>query len=44
VWKEAWTFKICGKPVDTDITFIPDATGGGTSYVVDMGKAGDKKP
>lgn len=34
VWGEAWTFRMCGQMVDVPITFIPDATGGGTSFVV----------
>lgn len=34
VWDEIWTFRLCGKMVDVAITFIPDATGGGTSFVV----------
>lgn len=34
VWDEAWTFRMCGQMVDVAITFIPDATGGGTSFVV----------
>ncbi|HEY8084902.1 MAG TPA: hypothetical protein VIE69_04795 [Methylophilaceae bacterium] len=44
VWNETWTFLLCGKPVDTDITFVPDATGGGTSFFINMGKVGEKKP
>lgn len=34
VWDEMWTFKLCGKMSDISITFIPDITGGGTSYVI----------
>jgi hypothetical protein len=44
VWNETWTFRLCGKPVDTEITFVPDATGGGTSFFINMGKVGEKKP
>ena len=46
VWKETWTFRACGKIVDVEITFIPDATGGGTSFVIgpiNSGKADGKK-
>lgn len=34
VWSETWAFRLCGQMVDIAITFIPDATGGGTSFVV----------
>ena len=34
VWNETWTFRLCGKMVDVEIMFIPDATGGGTTYVI----------
>ena len=34
VWSEAWTFRMCGQMVDVAITFIPDATGDGTSFVI----------
>lgn len=33
VWNELWTFSICGKMVDVPMTFIPDARGGGTTYI-----------
>jgi hypothetical protein len=32
VWKEVWTFRVCGKMIDVEMTFIPDANGGGTSF------------
>ncbi|MBV8047935.1 MAG: hypothetical protein JO171_12310 [Paludibacterium sp.] len=32
VWNEIWTFRLCGKMQDVAMTFIPDATGGGTSF------------
>jgi len=32
VWNEVWTFRACGKMVDTAMTFIPDANGGGTTF------------
>lgn len=32
VWNEIWTFRLCGQMVDTAMTFIPDANGGGTSF------------
>ncbi len=41
VWNETWTFKLCGQMVDTAITFIPDATGGGTSFVIGPVKPGE---
>jgi len=34
VWGETWTFRMCGQMVDVAITFIPDATGGGTSFMI----------
>lgn len=34
VWNEAWTFRLCGQMVDVGISFIPDTTGGGTTYIV----------
>jgi hypothetical protein len=34
VWNELWTISICGKMVDVPMRFIPDARGGGTTYVV----------
>jgi hypothetical protein len=41
VWGETWTFRLCGQMVDTAITFIPDATGGGTSFKVAPIKLGE---
>lgn len=38
VWSEVWTFRLCGQMADVAITFIPDATGGGTSFVVGPAK------
>lgn len=32
VWKEKWIFRVCGKMVDVDISFVPDANGGGTTF------------
>jgi len=32
VWKEMWTFKMCGQLIDVPIRFTPDASGGGTSF------------
>ncbi|VVE19234.1 hypothetical protein PCA20602_03052 [Pandoraea capi] len=32
VWRERWTFRVCGQMVDVDMTFTPDADGGGTSF------------
>lgn len=32
VWKEMWTFRVCGQMMDVPMTFVPDATGGGTSF------------
>ncbi|AJP56372.1 hypothetical protein UC34_03880 [Pandoraea vervacti] len=32
VWKETWTFRVCGKMVDVDMIFTPDAVGSGTSF------------
>ena len=34
VWSETWTFRMCGQMVDVAITFIPDATGNGTSFKI----------
>ena len=34
VWDERWTFRVCGKTVEVPIRFIPDADGGGTSFVI----------
>ena len=34
VWSEIWTFRLCSQMVDVGVTFIPDATGSGTSYVI----------
>lgn len=34
VWGETWTLRLCQHLVDVPITFIPDATGGGTSFVI----------
>jgi hypothetical protein len=33
VWNENWTFLLCGQRVNVGMTFIPDASGGGTSFV-----------
>jgi len=41
VWNETWTFRLCGKMVDIGISFIPDATGGGTRYVTAPVKPGE---
>jgi hypothetical protein len=32
VWNEIWTFRMCGQMIDVAMTFIPDATGGGTTF------------
>ncbi|WP_150575550.1 hypothetical protein [Pandoraea aquatica] len=32
VWEETWTFRACGRMVDIDMNFLPDADGGGTSF------------
>jgi hypothetical protein len=37
VWNETWTLYVCGSLVDVPITFIPDATGGGTTFAVNNG-------
>jgi hypothetical protein len=34
VWDERWTFRVCGKTVEVPIRFIPDANGGGTTFVI----------
>jgi len=39
VWNEVWTFRACGKMVNTAMTFIPGANGGGTTFT-----AGPVKP
>lgn len=31
IWSELWTFRVCSKMVDVEISFIPDANGGGTT-------------
>jgi hypothetical protein len=43
VWKEIWTFKVCGKTIDVPIAFIPDANGGGTTFRTDPAKLGQAK-
>lgn len=43
VWKETWTFVRCGQMIDVPITFIPDETGGGTSFETDPVKVMDIK-
>lgn len=35
VWREEWTFLVCGAKVKVPMRFVPDANGGGTSYLVD---------
>jgi hypothetical protein len=44
VWNEAWDFRMCGKPVEIEITFIPDTTGRGTSFVINPVKHGENLP
>lgn len=39
VWREVWTFRVCGQMVDVDMVFTPDADGGGTSFKTDGVKA-----
>lgn len=39
VWKEKWTFRLCGQMVDSEMTFIPSPNGG-TRYVVGPANAG----
>jgi hypothetical protein len=41
VWGETWTLRLCGHLVDVPISFIPDATGGGTSFVIAPVKPGE---
>jgi hypothetical protein len=41
VWSETWTFRACGQMLDVSVKFIPDATGGGTSFVTSAVKAGN---
>lgn len=38
VWNELWTFSMCGQMIDVAMTFIPDATGGGTSFMASPAK------
>jgi len=33
VWNETWSFQLCGKTAEVDMTFIPDANGGGTTFI-----------
>jgi hypothetical protein len=33
VWSEIWTFRVCGQMIDVPMTFIPDANGGGTTFI-----------
>jgi hypothetical protein len=33
IWNEAWTFRVCGQAIDVPMTFIPDAVGGGTTFM-----------
>lgn len=33
VWKENWTFLMCGSTAEVEMTFIPDANGGGTTFL-----------
>jgi hypothetical protein len=37
-WQEVWLVNICGHRLNIPITFIPDATGGGTSFSVSSDK------
>jgi len=37
-WQEVWLVNICGHRLNVPITFIPDATGGGTSYSISSDK------
>lgn len=41
VWEEIWTFRLCGQMVETEITFIPDQTGGGTSFSIAPVQSGE---
>lgn len=38
VWNELWTFSMCGQMIDVAMTFLPDATGGGTSFTASPAK------
>jgi len=40
-WQEIWLVNICGHHLNIPITFIPDATGGGTSFSVSSDKISD---
>jgi hypothetical protein len=35
VWRETWTFRACGVPVEVSIKFVPNAKLGGTDYIID---------
>jgi hypothetical protein len=35
VWKEIWTFRACGNPVEVPVRFVPNAKLGGTGYIID---------
>jgi len=37
-WQEVWLVNICGNRLNIPITFIPDATGGGTSFSISSDK------
>ena len=37
-WQEVWLVNICGHRLNIPITFIPDATGGGTSFSISSDK------
>ena len=41
VWNEIWTFRMCGQMIDVAMTFIPDASGGGTTFTSGPVKQGD---
>ena len=43
VWKEIWTFRVCGQMMDVPMTFVPDATGGGTTFTSRVGPTKARK-
>jgi hypothetical protein len=38
VWKEVWTFRACGVPIEVPVKFVPNAKLGGTDYVIEPAK------
>jgi hypothetical protein len=39
VWREVWTFRACGVPIDVPVKFVPDAKLGGTDFVIEPAKS-----